>query len=464
MTFLMLSLQGFAQSTDSLSTKSSGSHFSGEWQGFDYIDGPDASALDPSSGGGGSAYITVSKSSLNFSGVTAGKTATQTFKVTGKNLSGPLSLKLTGATGVFNVTPLIIKKSQAANGVTVKVTYLATSAGSHTAKITISGTGVSSKTVNLTGTAVTRKITITPSNFSFPTTLVNNKATRTFKVTGTNLKEPIVLSTWLETTGGEYSVYPTRLPASGGTVTVTFKPLSAGSSGAQFTFTSGDVYGRITVSGTAKSVITTNKSSLHYYQSDSQQFTVKCVGANSDLKLSLSGSGANYFRLSKTTISREDAKKGVTVSVLFTPSQGLQRTTATITIRGGGADPKTVSLSYAVAQPLQANSVDPEGESGEEPIDFVNNGELEFKQEPLGNSSTGVEEMAISELARDVKIYAEGQDIVIETPVEQSAIVSDIAGHARRVNLQAGRNVIPAGSNGVHIVRVGEKSAKLMLR
>ena len=70
----------------------------------------------------------------------------------------------------------------------------------------------------------------------------------------------------------------------------------------------------------------------------------------------------------------------------------------------------------------------------------------------------------IGELARDVKIYAEGQDIVIETPVEQSAIVSDIAGHARRVNLQAGRNVIPAGGNGVHIVRVGEKSAKLMLR
>lgn len=70
----------------------------------------------------------------------------------------------------------------------------------------------------------------------------------------------------------------------------------------------------------------------------------------------------------------------------------------------------------------------------------------------------------VSELAMDVKIYAEGQDIVIETPVEQNAIVSDIAGHARRVNLQAGRNVIPAGGNGVHIVRVGEKSAKLMLR
>jgi len=75
------------------------------------------------------------------------------------------------------------------------------------------------------------------------------------------------------------------------------------------------------------------------------------------------------------------------------------------------------------------------------------------------NYATGMDE-----LAGDVKIYAEGQDIVIETPVEQSAIISDIAGHARRVNLQAGRNVIPAGGNGVHIVRVGEKSAKLMLR
>ena len=85
--------------------------------------------------------------------------------------------------------------------------------------------------------------------------------------------------------------------------------------------------------------------------------------------------------------------------------------------------------------------------------------ELQTTQDVFGNSAADV-----NELAGDVKIYAEGQDIVIETPVEQSAIVSDIAGHARRVNLQAGRNVIPAGSNGVHIVRVGEKSAKLMLR
>lgn len=76
-----------------------------------------------------------------------------------------------------------------------------------------------------------------------------------------------------------------------------------------------------------------------------------------------------------------------------------------------------------------------------------------------GNGSTSVQE-----INNESRIYAEGNDIVIETPVEGTALVSDAMGRARRVNLQAGRNVIPAGASGIHIVRVGDKTAKLMLR
>ena len=62
------------------------------------------------------------------------------------------------------------------------------------------------------------------------------------------------------------------------------------------------------------------------------------------------------------------------------------------------------------------------------------------------------------------KVYAEGMNIIIESPVEQSAIISDVAGRARRVNLQAGRNEIPVNASGIYIVGIREKTAKLMIK
>ena len=76
-----------------------------------------------------------------------------------------------------------------------------------------------------------------------------------------------------------------------------------------------------------------------------------------------------------------------------------------------------------------------------------------------GNAVTGVDELSMA-----VKVYADGQNIVIESPVAQSATICDIAGRAQRVALQEGLNVIPASGTGIHIVRVGEKTTKLMIR
>ena len=69
-----------------------------------------------------------------------------------------------------------------------------------------------------------------------------------------------------------------------------------------------------------------------------------------------------------------------------------------------------------------------------------------------------------NELVTDAKIYAEGQNIIIESAVEQSAVICDVAGHARTVNLMAGLNEIPVNSSGLYIVRLREKSAKLLIK
>ena len=70
----------------------------------------------------------------------------------------------------------------------------------------------------------------------------------------------------------------------------------------------------------------------------------------------------------------------------------------------------------------------------------------------------------VSELAADVKIYSEGQNIIIESSAEQNAVVCDMCGRSRSVQLYPGYNVIPVNANGLHVVKVGEKTAKLLLR
>ena len=70
----------------------------------------------------------------------------------------------------------------------------------------------------------------------------------------------------------------------------------------------------------------------------------------------------------------------------------------------------------------------------------------------------------VNELAMNSKIYAEGLNIIIESPAEQRAIISDIAGHVREADLQVGRNEIPVNASGIYIVRIREKTTKLMLK
>ncbi len=396
--------------------------------------------------------INTSVSSLAFGNVVKGNSAKKTFIVTGTDLTGSLTVSSNNSN--FTVSPTTITAASAANGATVTVTYKPSAAGSHSGTITISGGGAASKTVSVTGKCVlpTSLITTSVSSLAFGNVVKGNSAKKTFIVTGTDLTGSLTVSS----NNSNFTVSPTTITAAsaanGVTVTVTYKPSAAGSHSGTITISGGGAASK-TVSVTGKCVvpsITVSSSSLHFGSNSSQ--TIKVTGTNLTGNLSLVVKGGNgVFTVTPTSITPSQAAAGATVTVKCNAASTLQRATATITISGGGASPKTVSLSYdkGGVEPM-AGLIEPDGED-------VN--ENSTNTQVFGNYATNV-----NELARDVKIYAEGQDIVIETPVEQSAIVSDIAGHARRVNLQAGRNVIPAGGNGVHIVRVGEKSAKLMLR
>ena len=71
---------------------------------------------------------------------------------------------------------------------------------------------------------------------------------------------------------------------------------------------------------------------------------------------------------------------------------------------------------------------------------------------------------AVNEVAAATRIYSNGHDIIVETPVDQVVTVCDMAGRAQQVKVTAGYNVIPAPGNGVYIVSARGTNAKLMLK
>lgn len=318
-------------------------------------------------------------SSHTFSSKTANKTYTWSFTVKGTYLTGGLTLKLTGATGVFSIDKTSITKSAATSGATVTVTYKPTTSGTQTATITISGGGLTAnKTISLKGTSVVRKITPSVTSLAFGNRKLYTSTKKTFRVTGTNLTGPLTL----KVTGAsdmfllDKTSITASQAASGAIVTVTFKPTAVGPQAAKITISGGD--------------------------------------AESSKTIKLTGKGIS--------------NGGITPYVL-----------------------DNVTITNMVVNGLNVNDfINPRDNGG--------NGNGDVVMAP-SNPATDV-----NELMMNAKVCAEGQTIIIESPMEQSAMISDIAGHALSVELQAGHNEIPVNASGVFIVRIREKTTKLILK
>ena len=128
-----------------------------------------------------------------------------------------------------------------------------------------------------------------------------------------------------------------------------------------------------------------------------------------------------------------------------------------LTIRSIGAD-DFVYLNYSSGS-ANAPGLNIEPDEPDEPFETDGNSADKVSFEPWNNGST-----SLYEVTQAAKVYAEGQTIVIESPVEQSAVVCDIAGRGQTVNLMEGRNEIPVNSSGIYIVRIREKTVKLLLK
>lgn len=81
-----------------------------------------------------------------------GTTTTQTFTVTGKNLSENVTATLNDANGVFSLSTSSITPAQAKAGQAVTVTFAPTAKTTYTASITLASAGVEDVVINLSGT------------------------------------------------------------------------------------------------------------------------------------------------------------------------------------------------------------------------------------------------------------------------------------------------------------------------
>ncbi|MBE6316593.1 MAG: hypothetical protein E7078_08145 [Bacteroidales bacterium] len=107
--------------------------------------------IEPPAGALNNPRITVDPATLTMN-ATVGTPETATFKVTGANLTGNVSLSLSGS-NAFTLSTSSISANQAANGVNVTVTYDPTTVGNHEATVTLTSTDAETVTVKLNGTA-----------------------------------------------------------------------------------------------------------------------------------------------------------------------------------------------------------------------------------------------------------------------------------------------------------------------
>ena len=75
-------------------------------------------------------------------------------------------------------------------------------------------------------------------------------------------------------------------------------------------------------------------------------------------------------------------------------------------------------------------------------------------------STTGVNDI---ETYSEVRIYAEGGNVIIESPKAGTATLVAMNGIATPLRVEAGRNVFAFNDYGIYVVRMGDTVAKLRI-
>ena len=279
---------------------------------------------------------------------------TATFTVLGTYLTGDMTL--TTNNSFFKVSPMTLP----ASGGTVTVTYKPASVGDCTGYITI--TASSGAAILRTSIVVIYRqqsiLTVTPTSYDFGTVELGNTVTKSFSVLGTNTTGTLRLTS-AESVGGQFTVSPTTLPATGGTVRVTFNPTETGNHAGLFTVSSTNdgVSARASYTGrcvapTPTPTLTVSTTTLDFGtvvkgNSKSMTFTITGTNLTDHVTMTLSSSASQYFTFTPTEISNPNGT--TTITVTYRPT-AVGNHTGMITIKCGTLS-QTVNLSGTCVEP-----------------------------------------------------------------------------------------------------------------
>lgn len=334
-------------------------------------------------------------------------------------------------------------------------------------------------TADVNGIAYThqKKMIVNPTSITFPSTVVGN-AWQKKTITVETYYITNYMTVTLEGADKEmFSVntsvlgrWETETQLNGGygpaTVTVTYCPYEAGEHTAKLVIKEktwpGAVSKTVVLKGSAKCEIKVNTTSLNFSSTGSKKFTVQCKGAKGKVYLKLMGANKDYFTVSPSYLTKTKAENVNTITVKCNAPSNVRRANAYVLVytENSVAD-KIVYLNYIKSGNSSTDSTSPDDEVQASPGVGIEEAPDEPSQQEWDAPANTA---ALDEMMMDVRIFAEGQNIIIESSTQQSAIISDLTGRARTVSLQVGRNEIPVNSSGVYVVRVGKESKKLMLR
>ena len=216
------------------------------------------------------------------------------------------------------------------------------------------------------GPQPTPELTANPASLTFTEGSTGSTYTKTFTVSGTDLQGDVTISK----SGSTYfTVSPTTLTKeqaqAGATITVTYKPVLAGTHTGTITIASKNATSKtVSLSGSASNSVSlsVNPTSLTMTSTVDTPVTGTFVVTGNNLTnnvtLSVQGLDKDCFSIDKMTILKSAAADGVTVTVTFTPYE-TGPFNASVVVASQGAESVTVALTGTGEAPQRAITVDP---------------------------------------------------------------------------------------------------------
>lgn len=374
--------------------------------------------------------FTVSTNSLSFTEY-SGYTQTQTFTVTGDQLTDGISLSLSGkpnSTRYFSVSPTWISREDAMRGATVTVTYSPLDADDCLAMLRLTNLGTSRRTISLAGKAYSSEtwVNLDLDNdeyeylMAFEDGQTGYVQTKTFNVTAriyytenendnniysAPIKENVNIYLDDELGGSVFSISPQTITPEqafyGVPVTVTYAPVEDGDTQSWLYFScpnaTEETYLELYGHAESRPCFRTNPASVDFdhghtgYES-TRTFLLSAYHVDGDVHLSIDG-GDGLLSISPTIIPADSAKLDVPVTVTYQPVEAGE-TSAAIVLAASGVDTTRLALT---ARAISTPCVEAE------------TNELEFN-EYTGYSQTKSIEIRGYNITGDIKVNMTGNN------------------------------------------------------